>query len=62
VVAGWLGGIVTDLIVKSAATGGHMAIFWDIALRDFGLMLAALALARLAAKFASKHLFTSERS
>ena len=52
VVAGWLGGIVTDLILKSVDTGGHTAVFWDIALRDFGLMLAALALARLAAAFA----------
>ena len=51
VVAAWLGGIVTDLVIKSAAVGGHTAVFWDIALRDFGLMLAALALARLAAAY-----------
>ncbi|HET6795449.1 MAG TPA: hypothetical protein VFH45_13450 [Acidimicrobiales bacterium] len=52
VVAGWLAGIVTDLVITSASIGGHTAVFWDIALRDFGLMLAALALARLAAVYA----------
>jgi hypothetical protein len=56
VVAGWLGGIVTDLVIKSIAVGGHTHVFWDIALRDFGLLLAALGLARLAAKFAPKGL------
>jgi uncharacterized membrane protein YphA (DoxX/SURF4 family) len=40
VVAGWLAGIVINLLTYSG--------FYDIALRDFGLMLAALALARLA--------------
>lgn len=54
VVAAWLAGIVTNLVVKSIAVGGHTAAFWDIALRDFGLLLAALALARLAAVFAPK--------
>ena len=62
VVAGWLGGIVTNLVVKSVAIGGHTHVFWDIALRDFGLMLAALALARLAAVFAPKHQFGSKGS
>ena len=52
VVAAWLGGIVTDLVIQSASIGGHTHVFWDIALRDFGLMLAALALARLAAVYA----------
>ncbi len=52
VVAGWLAGIVTDLIIQSISIGGHSRVFWDIALRDFGLMLAALALARLAAVYA----------
>lgn len=52
VVAGWLGGIVTNLVIVSAARGGHANVFWDIALRDFGLLLAALALARLAAVYA----------
>jgi len=40
VVAGWLAGIVLNLLTYSG--------FYDIALRDFGLMLAALTLARLA--------------
>jgi uncharacterized membrane protein YphA (DoxX/SURF4 family) len=39
-VAGWLAGIVINLLTASG--------FYDIALRDFGLMLAALTLARLA--------------
>jgi hypothetical protein len=39
-VAIWLAGIIGDLLL----TGGY----WDIALRDFGLLLAALALSRLA--------------
>lgn len=43
VVAAWLGGIVINLLIAGA--------FFDIALRDFGLGLAALALARLAAVF-----------
>jgi uncharacterized membrane protein YphA (DoxX/SURF4 family) len=40
VVAAWLAGIVINLLTASG--------FYDIALRDFGLMLAALTLARLA--------------
>jgi hypothetical protein len=40
IVAGWLGGIMTNLILA----GG----FWDIALRDLGLAVGAFALARLA--------------
>ncbi len=39
-VAAWLGGIIVNLLLQ--------ADFYDIALRDFGLLLAALALARLA--------------
>ena len=39
-VAGWLGGIIVNLLI----VGGY----GDIALRDFGLMLGALTLARLA--------------
>jgi hypothetical protein len=42
-VAGWLAGIVINLLTASG--------FYDIALRDFGLMLAALALARLASMY-----------
>jgi len=62
VVVGWLGGIITNTIIKSIATGGHTQVYWDIALRDFGLLLAALALARLAAAFAPKRLVRSKRS
>jgi ABC-type spermidine/putrescine transport system permease subunit I len=41
VVAAWLGGIVTNLLTKNAP------LYYDVALRDFGLMLAALTLGRL---------------
>ena len=43
-VAGWLGGIIVSLLL----VGGY----GDIALRDFGLLLGALALSRLAAAYA----------
>src|SRR5215213_1646696 len=43
VVAGWLGGIIIDLLTLSG--------YYDVALRDFGLMLAALTLARLASVY-----------
>ena len=43
IVAGWLAGIVINLLTLSG--------FYDIALRDFGLMLAALTLARLASVY-----------
>src|SRR5919109_4221991 len=42
VVAAWLAGIVINLLSANAPE------YYDIALRDFGLMLAALTLARLA--------------
>ena len=42
-VAAWLGGIIVNLLL--------MAQFYDVALRDFGLLVAAVALARLAAAF-----------
>jgi uncharacterized membrane protein YphA (DoxX/SURF4 family) len=42
VVAAWLGGIVINLLTA------HAPQFYDIALRDFGLLLAALTLNRLA--------------
>ena len=42
-VAAWLGGIIVNLLLQ--------ADFYDIALRDFGLLLAALTLARLATAF-----------
>ena len=44
-VAAWLGGIILNLLI----VGGY----GDVALRDFGLLLGALALARLAAAFPS---------
>ena len=44
-VAAWLTGIIVNLLM--------MADYYDIALRDFGLVLAALTLARLAAAFPS---------
>jgi hypothetical protein len=42
-VAAWLAGIITNLLL--------IGDYYDIALRDFGLLLAALTLARLAAVF-----------
>jgi len=62
VVAGWLGGIITNTVIISAAATGRAPAYWDIALRDFGLLLAALALARLAAAFAPQRLFHSRKS
>jgi hypothetical protein len=41
VVAGWLLGIIVNLLTKNAPQ------YYDIALRDFGLLLAALTLGRL---------------
>jgi hypothetical protein len=49
VVAAWLAVIITNLVIISGAPG-HV-VYWDIALRDFGLLIGALALARLAAAF-----------
>jgi uncharacterized membrane protein YphA (DoxX/SURF4 family) len=43
IVAAWLAGIVLNLLTYSG--------YYDIALRDFGLMLAALTLARLASVY-----------
>jgi uncharacterized membrane protein YphA (DoxX/SURF4 family) len=43
VVAAWLAGIIVNLLTYSG--------FYDIALRDFGLMLGALTLARLASVY-----------
>jgi len=42
VVAAWLAGIIINLLTKNPPE------YYDIALRDFGLMLAALTLGRLA--------------
>ena len=47
VVALWLVGIIVDLVTFSAFYDGAPT-FYDIALRDFGLFVAALALAQLA--------------
>jgi uncharacterized membrane protein YphA (DoxX/SURF4 family) len=43
VVAAWLAGIIINLLTYSG--------YYDVALRDFGLLLAALTLARLASKY-----------
>lgn len=43
VVAAWLAGIIVNLLTYSG--------FYDVALRDFGLLLGALALAALAARY-----------
>jgi hypothetical protein len=43
VVAAWLGGIIVNLLTHSG--------YYDIALRDFGLLVGALTLARLASKY-----------
>jgi hypothetical protein len=42
-VAAWLGGIIVNLLTFSG--------YYDIALRDFGLLIGALALARLASRY-----------
>jgi uncharacterized membrane protein YphA (DoxX/SURF4 family) len=43
VVAAWLGGIIVNLLTLSG--------YYDVALRDFGLLAGALTLARLASKY-----------
>ena len=43
VVAAWLAGIIVNLLL--------LGDFYDVALRDFGLLVGALALARLAAAY-----------
>ncbi|MGC0343645.1 hypothetical protein [Streptomyces sp. SLBN-8D4] len=45
-VAGWLAGIIVNLLT--------IPDYYDIALRDFGLLLAAVALARLAERYHGK--------
>jgi uncharacterized membrane protein len=44
IVAAWLAGIIVNLLT--------IPDFYDVALRDFGLLVAAVALSRLAAKYA----------
>jgi hypothetical protein len=46
VVAAWLGGIIVDLLT--------LQDFYDVALRDFGLLVGALALGRLAQAHAGR--------
>ncbi len=53
-VAAWLLGIIVNLV----SIGGY----YDIALRDFGLLLAALTLARLATAFPGEDLLPRGRS
>jgi hypothetical protein len=43
VVAAWLAGIIVNLLTHSG--------YYDVALRDFGLMIGALSLARLASVY-----------
>jgi uncharacterized membrane protein YphA (DoxX/SURF4 family) len=43
IVAAWLGGIIINLLTYSG--------YYDVALRDFGLLLGALTLARLASRY-----------
>ncbi|MFD9359139.1 hypothetical protein [Streptomyces sp. NPDC060031] len=45
-VAGWLAGIIINLLTIPG--------YYDVALRDFGLLLGAVALARLAQRYHSK--------
>ena len=53
-VAGWLAGIIVSVLL----VGGYA----DIALRDFGLLLAALTLARLASAFPGRESSEVRRS
>lgn len=46
VVAAWLAGIIVNLLL--------IGDYFDVALRDFGLLIGALALARLATVFGSR--------
>ena len=54
VVAAWLVGIIVNLLLS----GGY----YDIALRDFGLFLAALALGRLSQRYDHPSIVSSRRS
>ncbi len=48
-VAAWLGGIILNLVLVGIAEGEY----WDIALRDLGLMLGAISLSLLAGRYGS---------
>ena len=52
IVAAWLAGIIVNLLLLGS--------FFDVALRDFGLMLGAIALSRLAAVY--EHATPSSRT
>jgi hypothetical protein len=54
VVAAWLAGIIFDLLLLGS--------FFDVALRDFGLLLGAVALGRLSAAYDSGPLFARTSS
>lgn len=54
-VAAWIGGIVVNLLTVDPPE------FYDIALRDFGLLLGALTLARLASAFRAGSVKVDER-
>ena len=45
-VAAWLGGIIVNLLT--------LGDFYDVALRDFGLLVGALALSRLATAYSAR--------
>ncbi|MDP1794076.1 MAG: hypothetical protein Q8K63_08060 [Acidimicrobiales bacterium] len=53
-VAAWLTGIIVNLLLIPG--------FYDVALRDFGLLIAALALARLATAFDATPVAANPRS
>ena len=53
IVAAWLAGIIVNLLLVGR--------YFDIALRDFGLCLGALALFRIAMQFDNKHTTESAR-
>jgi hypothetical protein len=54
-VAGWLAGIIVNLLTNNPPE------YYDIALRDFGLFIAALALGRLALAYRSETAFAWRR-
>jgi hypothetical protein len=56
IVAAWLGGIIVNLIM------GDPTRYYDIALRDLGLLLGALTLARLASAYRKEPVASSERT
>jgi uncharacterized membrane protein YphA (DoxX/SURF4 family) len=57
-VAAWMAGIITNLVIVGVNEGEY----WDIALRDFGLMIGAIALAMLAWSYRRPILTGTEHS